>query len=96
MRSLLYLLPSQKCINMEVKVNVGILYLSLNCKFYLLPKFWKLHVTGSKSRNPSLIRMADYDSFTLEEEVEMLAQEEIKKIKRASNLHNADGVDYAP
>jgi hypothetical protein len=59
-------------------------------------KNMKLHVTGAKSRNPSLIRMADYDSISLEEEVEMLAQEEINKIKRASNLHNADGVDYAP
>jgi hypothetical protein len=40
--------------------------------------------------------MVDYDSLSLEEEVELLAQEEINKVKRASNLRNANGVDYAP
>jgi len=38
----------------------------------------------------------DFDSMTEEEEVEALTQEEMRKNKRASNLRNANGVDYAP
>lgn len=33
---------------------------------------------------------------SLEEEIEQLTQAEVKKMKRASNLRNANGVDYAP
>jgi hypothetical protein len=33
---------------------------------------------------------------TFEEEVEELTKEEVEKTKRASNLRNANGVDYAP
>ena len=40
--------------------------------------------------------MADLNELSLEEEVELLTQEEISKVKRASNLRNANGVDYAP
>lgn len=40
--------------------------------------------------------MADLNELSLEEEVELLTQEEITKVKRASNLRNANGVDYAP
>eukprot|EP00536_Pseudo-nitzschia_multiseries_P010679 jgi/Psemu1/259154/estExt_Genewise1Plus.C_3340048 len=36
------------------------------------------------------------DEMTLEEEVEELASVEISKMKRASNLRNANGVEYAP
>ncbi|VEU35316.1 unnamed protein product [Pseudo-nitzschia multistriata] len=38
----------------------------------------------------------DFDTMSLEEEVETLANEEITKMKRASNLRNANGVEYAP
>ena len=34
--------------------------------------------------------------ISLEEEVEELTKAEVKKMKRASNLRNANGVDYAP
>lgn len=34
--------------------------------------------------------------MTLEEEVEQLTKEEVRKMKRASNLRNANGVEYAP
>jgi hypothetical protein len=34
--------------------------------------------------------------MSLEEEVESLTENEVKKMKRASNLRNANGVDYAP
>ena len=40
--------------------------------------------------------MSDLDNLSLEEEVEILTQQEINKVKRASNLRNANGVDYAP
>jgi hypothetical protein len=40
--------------------------------------------------------MSDLDNMSLEEEVEILTQQEINKVKRASNLRNANGVDYAP
>jgi len=33
---------------------------------------------------------------TIEEEIDELTQNEVKKMKRASNLRNANGVDYAP
>ena len=36
------------------------------------------------------------ETQTLEEEVDELTQVEVKKMKRASNLRNANGVDYAP
>lgn len=39
---------------------------------------------------------ASADDLSLEEEVEMLTKEEIRKTKKASNLRNANGVDYAP
>lgn len=34
--------------------------------------------------------------MTLDEEVEELTKEEVRKMKRASNLRNANGVEYAP
>lgn len=36
------------------------------------------------------------DKMTLEEEVEQLTAVEVRKMKRASNLRNANGVEYAP
>jgi len=36
------------------------------------------------------------EDLTMEEEVELLTQEEIRKTKKASNLRNSNGVDYAP
>jgi hypothetical protein len=39
---------------------------------------------------------AKLDSMSLEEEVEELTKEEVRKMKRASNLRNANGVEYAP
>mmetsp|Transcript_12707 Transcript_12707/g.30814 ORF Transcript_12707/g.30814 Transcript_12707/m.30814 type:complete len:276 (-) Transcript_12707:2002-2829(-) len=39
---------------------------------------------------------AKLDAMTLEEEVDELTKEEVKKMKRASNLRNANGVEYAP
>ena len=39
---------------------------------------------------------AAVEEKSLEEEVDDLTQAEVKKMKRASNLRNANGVDYAP
>lgn len=39
---------------------------------------------------------AELDELSVEEEVEALVQQEMKKSKRMSNLRNAKGVDYAP
>jgi len=36
------------------------------------------------------------DQMSMEDEIEVTATEEIKKMKRASNLRNANGVEYAP
>ena len=36
------------------------------------------------------------DTMTLEEEVDKLTAVEVRKMKRASNLRNANGVEYAP
>ena len=38
----------------------------------------------------------DYDSMTMEEEVEELVREELGKTSKMSNLRNENGVDYAP
>jgi hypothetical protein len=46
------------------------------------------------ARSPVLF-MADPE-LSLEEEVELLTKEELSKVKRASNLRNKNGVDYAP
>lgn len=40
--------------------------------------------------------VASTEELSLEEEVEQLTQAEVKKMKRASNLRNSNGVDYAP
>ena len=40
--------------------------------------------------------VAGVDEMTLDEEVEELTREEVRKMKRASNLRNANGVEYAP
>ena len=39
---------------------------------------------------------AKLDAMTLEEEVDELTKQEVTKMKRASNLRNANGVEYAP
>jgi len=39
---------------------------------------------------------AELDNMTVDEEVDMLVQEEIKKTRKISNLRNQNGVDYAP
>eukprot|EP00525_Craspedostauros_australis_P003497 CAMPEP_0198109454 /NCGR_PEP_ID=MMETSP1442-20131203/1490_1 /TAXON_ID= /ORGANISM="Craspedostauros australis, Strain CCMP3328" /LENGTH=244 /DNA_ID=CAMNT_0043765123 /DNA_START=95 /DNA_END=829 /DNA_ORIENTATION=+ len=36
------------------------------------------------------------DDMSAEEEIEMLTEAEVKKMKRASNLRNQNGVEYAP
>jgi len=36
------------------------------------------------------------DNMSLEEEIDSLTKEEVRKMKRASNLRNANGVEYAP
>lgn len=56
---------------------------------------------ATKVSAPTALFMAedvetDIDSMTLEEEVELLTQQEVAKTKRASNLRNSNGVDYAP
>lgn len=48
--------------------------------------------SNEKDSSPSV----DVDDMTLEEEVEELTKEEVRKMKRASNLRNANGVEYAP
>jgi len=39
---------------------------------------------------------ASLDKLTMEEEIEELTQKEVRKMKRASNLRNSAGVEYAP
>ncbi|KAI2507772.1 hypothetical protein MHU86_6668 [Fragilaria crotonensis] len=63
--------------------------------FTPIPKSFVVSNVGSVPRFTSL-GMADLNELSLEEEVELLTQEEITKVKRASNLRNANGVDYAP
>ena len=36
------------------------------------------------------------EEMSLEAEIEELTQEEVRKMKKASNLRNANGVEYAP
>lgn len=45
---------------------------------------------------PSKMKAEELDQMTFEEEAEALANEEITKMKRASNLRNSNGVEYAP
>jgi hypothetical protein len=51
---------------------------------------------SSGSDGPSSPAAAAAAEKTLEEEVDEMTQEEVKKLKRQSNLRNANGVDYAP
>ncbi|OEU11727.1 hypothetical protein FRACYDRAFT_270663 [Fragilariopsis cylindrus CCMP1102] len=44
----------------------------------------------------SKMNKEELDQMTFEEEAEALATEEISKMKRASNLRNSNGVEYAP
>jgi hypothetical protein len=41
-------------------------------------------------------KTAQGEDMSLEEEIEQLTREEVGKLKRASNLRNANGVEYAP
>ena len=51
---------------------------------------------AAKDAAKAAARDAELNKLTVEEEVETLVQEEMKKNKRMSNLRNAAGVDYAP
>eukprot|EP00593_Proboscia_inermis_P011953 CAMPEP_0171299146 /NCGR_PEP_ID=MMETSP0816-20121228/7936_1 /TAXON_ID=420281 /ORGANISM="Proboscia inermis, Strain CCAP1064/1" /LENGTH=287 /DNA_ID=CAMNT_0011774697 /DNA_START=49 /DNA_END=912 /DNA_ORIENTATION=+ len=46
--------------------------------------------------SPSVVETIEEKEMTLEEEVDMLVEEEMKKSSKMSNLRNANGVDYAP
>ncbi|KAG7359032.1 hypothetical protein IV203_015621 [Nitzschia inconspicua] len=59
------------------------------------------HVSSLKMSSPFFAseessKPTSLDEMTLEEEVEELTREEVRKMKRASNLRNANGVEYAP
>jgi hypothetical protein len=62
--------------------------------------FFASESDSSKEESPAAARKeptpAEADSMTLEEEIEELTQVEVRKMKRASNLRNANGVEYAP
>lgn len=45
---------------------------------------------------PKAAEESNPDNMTLEEEIEELTATEVRKMKRASNLRNANGVEYAP
>ncbi|KAL3903216.1 MAG: hypothetical protein SGILL_010529 [Bacillariaceae sp.] len=47
-----------------------------------------------KAEEPAVA--GDVDNMSLDEEVEELTREEVRKMKRASNLRNSNGVEYAP
>lgn len=68
--------------------------LSMNAPFFASES------DSSKEESPAAARKeptpAEADSMTLEEEIEELTQVEVRKMKRASNLRNANGVEYAP
>mmetsp|Transcript_23532 Transcript_23532/g.67800 ORF Transcript_23532/g.67800 Transcript_23532/m.67800 type:complete len:312 (+) Transcript_23532:61-996(+) len=51
---------------------------------------------AAKDSAKAAARDAELNKLTVEEEVETLVQEEMKKNKRMSNLRNSAGVDYAP
>lgn len=51
---------------------------------------------AAKDATKAAARDAELNKLTVEEEVETLVQEEMKKNKKMSNLRNSAGVDYAP
>lgn len=51
---------------------------------------------GSESSSAEPADASAKMDMSLEEEVEALTQEEMNKMRRASNLRNSNGVDYAP
>lgn len=67
----------------QQRMDVGAL--SMNAPFF-----------ASEESSSSDAPVADVDNMSLEEEAEKLAQEEISKMKKASNLRNSNGVEYAP
>ena len=52
--------------------------------------------TATPATPASKMNKEELDQMTFEEEAEALATEEISKMKRASNLRNSNGVEYAP
>jgi hypothetical protein len=58
--------------------------------------FFASEESAQESEPAPATQVKDVDEMTLEEEVEALASEELRKMKRASNLRNANGVEYAP
>lgn len=51
---------------------------------------------AAEESTPAPAAPADATEKSLDEEIEDLTKEEVSKMKRASNLRNANGVDYAP
>lgn len=52
--------------------------------------------TAVATSSASVDNAKNDDMKSLEEEIEELTKEEVRKMKRASNLRNANGVEYAP
>jgi len=66
--------------------------LAVNRVEYVPPLQMSSPFFASEDNKPS----SSVDEMTLEEEIEELTREEVGKMKRASNLRNANGVEYAP
>jgi hypothetical protein len=78
--------------------------LSMNAPFFAQEKEEEPSAPAAPVAKPQASPIADaraedpeaLNQMSMEEEIEVTAEEEIRKMKRASNLRNANGVEYAP
>ncbi|GMH94086.1 hypothetical protein TL16_g12803, partial [Triparma laevis f. inornata] len=55
-----------------------------------------LRAAGNEIDAPIVSSDSEMDNLSLEEEIDLMTEKEIKKTKTVSNLRNQNGVDYAP
>ena len=77
-------------------IYVTVVALSMNAPFFASEKESPKEEPETPAVTMKEPTPDEADSMTLEEEIEELTKVEVRKMKRASNLRNANGVEYAP
>jgi len=84
--------------------HLDVVFLSMNAPFFAQEESSSSSsspgtteaTAAAAAATPSALSDDALDQMSMEDEIEITATEEIKKMKRASNLRNANGVEYAP
>lgn len=90
----------KKVVSVNHNKHLDVVSLSMNAPFFAQEQEEESSSSSSAAASPVADKRAEnpeeLDQMSMEEEIEVTAEEEIRKMKRASNLRNANGVEYAP